>query len=961
MKINVKKFLSLFLSVMICSSQLCFSMEDEQFLLKGSSGQHFSQMDGPLIYCGDYTLSHAQLEAAKNCKIITDVKRDFGFGSHHQLDASGSGRVRGAIENTRFRFSDGSQSYFVKEPGDLLVMYDVNSDGTYTYTPLKVSGGKIEIDDDGKFISAGNIYGSTSKRSWTSLHEEFLKTNPHEDKLAIEKQKLLNLKHDLMVLSKSQSEVATLKSYQEKKFLEFVKKKLSEHGQEVGMQEKTSVIVLQEIQSKIVSLENELHALKELDKQTSVKHKQSIAALNLKIDQLEKQLQGWFVADKDLRQCDLERLKVERDHYTMLYWKNSRESAAQQEYISLLLNEKKNQLRRITNTQKFLETATKEQLSDQGVKLADYISTKKAELHELEKQVARATKAYGKLCTGNTLERQREFLKLTKVQNQYTKTCLEVQELDYDAHLLKQHKSALAIKDAARVKQQAYPVVSWIKSLLAFANIDESYVKDSLPQLLADASGEINKIFSDIQSGHLLSTDKNEWKEALIGFSQGLCDLPGEIITSIDNLPQTIEHQLVLTSKGVKQLILIYALNEAGLVEEATRVREDLIAKIDVRLDAIKQFIESFKESSTRDKSRIITTASGNILISVAATRSLSSALRKIPLGTYSSGGAIKLEQKAAEIVVNRTIKAAEKFEFELPSAVVVAGDVSGTVAGPAQLPVPVLKKMVEGELGYPHAPPAVSTIKFLTSEAKLTSSVKPPVVHKIPSQKPTISSSHIVQKSSSTPKVTVQPKSYVVKVPISKKFAAQTKIPTKPAMPAKPDITVHAKVTPAIKSPETVLVENATTAQKGKALAQPSMARSKVEKAEKYKISVENDYFVNETVVPKNQIQRLSSKELYALEKSISFNFRRTKHMFRDVDGHFKYDIPQNRRIILNTVKEKYYLGSDKHGNHWFARLDNKGHQFWASIRDGKICNGGVNNVPLKYNSETGFCRLFK
>ncbi|HJZ24450.1 MAG TPA: HIT domain-containing protein [Candidatus Babeliales bacterium] len=170
---------------------------------------------------------------------------------------------------------------------------------------------------------------------------------------------------------------------------------------------------------------------------------------------------------------------------------------------------------------------------------------------------------------------------------------------------------------------------------------------------------------------------------------------------------------------------MIYALNEAGLVEEATRVREDLLAKIDVRLDAIKQYIESFKESSTRDKSRMITTASGNILISVAATRALSSALRKIPLGTCSSGAAIKLEQKAAEIVVNRTIKAAEKFEFELPLAVVVAGDVSGTVAGPAQLPVPVLKKMVEGELGYPHVSPTISTTKFLTSEPALSPSVK--------------------------------------------------------------------------------------------------------------------------------------------------------------------------------------------------------------------------------------------
>jgi hypothetical protein len=83
----------------------------------------------------------------------------------------------------------------------------------------------------------------------------------------------------------------------------------------------------------------------------------------------------------------------------------------------------------------------------------------------------------------------------------------------------------------------------------------------------------------------------------------------------------------------------------------------------------------------------------------------------------------------------------------------------------------------------------------------------------------------------------------------------------------------------------------------------------------------------------------------------SLPKNDAQLKHIFRKSKkgGHFENDTLENRRLILDTVKNiENYVGKKPTGNEWYARILDDGRQIWAEVRDGTIRNAGYNDPPI-------------
>lgn len=79
------------------------------------------------------------------------------------------------------------------------------------------------------------------------------------------------------------------------------------------------------------------------------------------------------------------------------------------------------------------------------------------------------------------------------------------------------------------------------------------------------------------------------------------------------------------------------------------------------------------------------------------------------------------------------------------------------------------------------------------------------------------------------------------------------------------------------------------------------------------------------------------------------------TSHIFGNRPGHLT-DTPVHRAELLAVANDPTcYVGDDRWGNHWFARINGDGTQTWAVVRNGTIFEGGRNDTPRSYDEETG------
>jgi len=74
--------------------------------------------------------------------------------------------------------------------------------------------------------------------------------------------------------------------------------------------------------------------------------------------------------------------------------------------------------------------------------------------------------------------------------------------------------------------------------------------------------------------------------------------------------------------------------------------------------------------------------------------------------------------------------------------------------------------------------------------------------------------------------------------------------------------------------------------------------------------------------------------------------------------EGHLKRT-PENEKLIHDVANDpKYYLGPDKHGHHWYAKILKNGKQVYAEVRGNIMESWGINepgNIRT-YNPKTDF-----
>ena len=79
-----------------------------------------------------------------------------------------------------------------------------------------------------------------------------------------------------------------------------------------------------------------------------------------------------------------------------------------------------------------------------------------------------------------------------------------------------------------------------------------------------------------------------------------------------------------------------------------------------------------------------------------------------------------------------------------------------------------------------------------------------------------------------------------------------------------------------------------------------------------------------------------------------ITIDERRARHIFRNAEGHFRYDTALNRQILIDVANQpSNFAGRDRFGNDWFMETRADGTQVWVHVRGDKITNGGLNPIP--------------
>ena len=102
---------------------------------------------------------------------------------------------------------------------------------------------------------------------------------------------------------------------------------------------------------------------------------------------------------------------------------------------------------------------------------------------------------------------------------------------------------------------------------------------------------------------------------------------------------------------------------------------------------------------------------------------------------------------------------------------------------------------------------------------------------------------------------------------------------------------------------------------------------------------------------LPQNEIDHKENNN----EVSLPTGDSQIRHIFGKRDGHLP-DTEANRKLLTDLANDKTkYVGKDKYGNSWNVETLPDGQQNWVRYQNGKINEGGRNNSPKKWNSETG------
>ena len=79
------------------------------------------------------------------------------------------------------------------------------------------------------------------------------------------------------------------------------------------------------------------------------------------------------------------------------------------------------------------------------------------------------------------------------------------------------------------------------------------------------------------------------------------------------------------------------------------------------------------------------------------------------------------------------------------------------------------------------------------------------------------------------------------------------------------------------------------------------------------------------------------------------------TGHIFRNSPGHLPNTM-DNLKLLEDVANDPAcYYGTDKYGTSWYGKIQPDGAQIWVQSRNHVIFDGGLNEVPLQWNADTG------
>ena len=83
------------------------------------------------------------------------------------------------------------------------------------------------------------------------------------------------------------------------------------------------------------------------------------------------------------------------------------------------------------------------------------------------------------------------------------------------------------------------------------------------------------------------------------------------------------------------------------------------------------------------------------------------------------------------------------------------------------------------------------------------------------------------------------------------------------------------------------------------------------------------------------------------------------TGHIFRNSPGHLPNTM-DNLKLLEDVANDPVcYYGTDKYGTSWYIKIQPDGAQIWVQSRNHVIFDGGLNEVPLQWNADTGLKSL--